>query len=278
MFDLHLHTNLSDGELSVEELLEMLDKLGISTFSITDHNHALSYEYINREKHPHLITGTELATSYKGVIVEVLGYHVNPEIINTWFHNFYSSENLIKNENELWNRLVAISKTKEIYLEKYSLPNTIVKGCSKKTAFKILSENTDFEFKTFKEFFRQGLSNPGSDWYIAEDNLYPSLKETIDLIHSAKGVAILAHPYEYGFKDLEPLLQKCINEGIDGIECFHPSSSMYNSVAMVNFVNENNLLGSGGSDYHRASKKVKPGVYANEDLLNTKCFQWIKGE
>lgn len=278
MFDLHLHTNLSDGELSVNELLEMLNNLGISTFSITDHNHALAYNYINSKDYPGLITGTEIATSYQGRIIEILGYNINPQVINDWYLKFYSESNLIKNENELWHRLVNISQEINMPLTNYTLPEKIVKGCSKKTAFKYLTQYNEFEFKTYKEFFRKGLSNPESPWYVAEDNLYPSLQETIDLIHKANGIAILAHPYEYGLDDLDSLFKACIIKGIDGIECFHPSCSMYNSINITKMLDDKQLLGSGGSDYHRNNKFVKAGVYASKDLLKANCFKWIKGE
>ena len=48
--DLHMHTNLSDGELSVEELLNRLAVNNISLFSITDHNHAKAYDYIENNR------------------------------------------------------------------------------------------------------------------------------------------------------------------------------------------------------------------------------------
>ena len=43
MKDLHLHTNHSDGRLSVSELLSKAEKAKLTTISITDHNTVGAY-------------------------------------------------------------------------------------------------------------------------------------------------------------------------------------------------------------------------------------------
>ena len=42
--DLHLHTRLSDGNLSVEELLTLCKRRGLRCISITDHDNLDSYK------------------------------------------------------------------------------------------------------------------------------------------------------------------------------------------------------------------------------------------
>lgn len=47
MIDLHCHSNFSDGDLSPSELLNKAENMGLSYFSITDHNNCFAYEKID---------------------------------------------------------------------------------------------------------------------------------------------------------------------------------------------------------------------------------------
>ena len=276
MFDLHMHTKFSDGIYNPDELVERLKNEGVTLFSITDHNHSLAYEkYDNFDLN--YIKGTEIATSYEGVIIEILGYKVDHKVINEWYRDFYSADNLAKIENLLFNDLKEMSKENGYQVDQNLEMEKIEKGLSKKTIYYHLFEKyDDFEFKTYKEFFRRGLSNPESPWFLDEGRTYPSIKEVIDLIHKAGGIAFLAHPYEYGFDSFDKLFETLIDLGIDGIECFHPSCAMINSVKLAKYCVENKLLGSGGSDFHSDKRLVPLGVHINKNLFEFECFDWIR--
>ena len=62
--DLHIHTNVSDGTDSPEELLDIVKKEGIDVFSVTDHDAvkaALIINNIRRDGDPLFITGAEFS-------------------------------------------------------------------------------------------------------------------------------------------------------------------------------------------------------------------------
>lgn len=276
MWDLHMHTNLSDGSLSVQELCEYLQKEDIKLFSITDHNHSMAYKEILPTNIPY-ITGTEIATSHKGRVIEIHGYLTDPKIINNWYRNFYSEENLAKNETILFERMKEIILNKNLILTKDLKMSSYEKGISKKTIYyDLIKNNNNFKelFQTYGNFFRQALANPNSDFFINEATTYPSVEEVIDLVHSANGLAILAHPYEYGFKNLTKELG-LLKDKLDGIESFHPSASYRQSLSILDFCEENNLLSSGGSDFHRFEKKVRVGLRVYEDLYDKAPFHWL---
>ena len=50
MIDLHIHSNFSDGAYSVDEILEIAQKIGCTTISIVDHNTCEAYEYLKNMK------------------------------------------------------------------------------------------------------------------------------------------------------------------------------------------------------------------------------------
>ena len=117
-----------------------------------------------------------------------------------------------------------------------------------KENFKILGEFTE----SFGIFFRKGLANPESSYFMNHVEFRPPYKEVIDIIHKAGGKAFLAHPFEYKFDDTIGFIDSLRKEvELDGIECFHPSSEDDNKKdILVNYARKNNLFISGGSDYH----------------------------
>lgn len=276
MFDFHLHTTKSDGVLSVEEMLDTLHLSSIQPFSITDHNHALAYECFDYNNYP-CIPGTEIATSYKGEIIEILGYGIEPTVINEWYKDFYSQDNLKHIEITLFKRIQECAK-KQNYLFDESLQlECFEKGSSKKIMYQELSKNNlDFaiSYPTYKIFFRKGLSNPDSPFFIHEADTYLSFDETINLIHRAGGKAFLAHIFEYDAFRKNGYIEE-VKDRLDGIECFHPSIPMRESVKLFKYCEDNHLYVSGGSDFHKPERHIPFGIHLDSSFLLSSSFDWI---
>lgn len=276
MFDFHLHTTKSDGVLSVEEMLDTLHLSSIQPFSITDHNHALAYECFDYNNYP-CIPGTEIATSYKGEIIEILGFGIEPTVINEWYKDFYSQDNLKHIEITLFKRIQECAK-KQNYLFDESLQlECFEKGSSKKIMYQELSKNNlDFaiSYPTYKIFFRKGLSNPDSPFFIHEADTYLSFDETINLIHRAGGKAFLAHIFEYDAFRKNGYIEE-VKDRLDGIECFHPSIPMRESVKLFKYCEDNHLYVSGGSDFHKPERHIPFGIHLDSSFLLSSSFDWI---
>ena len=79
--DLHLHTRLSDGTLSVEELLALSKRKGLRCISITDHDNLDSYKIAEGPAHDiglELIPGIEISAVWQGKDIHILGYFCDP--------------------------------------------------------------------------------------------------------------------------------------------------------------------------------------------------------
>lgn len=276
MFDFHLHTTKSDGVLSVVEMLDTLHLSSIQPFSITDHNHALAYECFDYNNYP-CIPGTEIATSYKGEIIEILGFGIEPTVINEWYKDFYSQDNLKHIEITLFKRIQECAK-KQNYLFDESLQlECFEKGSSKKIMYQeLFKNNLEFakSYPTYKIFFRKGLSNPDSPFFIHEADTYLSFDETINLIHRAGGKAFLAHIFEYDAFRKNGYIEEVKNR-LDGIECFHPSIPMRESVKLFKYCEDNHLYVSGGSDFHKPERHIPFGVHLDSSFLLSSSFDWI---
>ena len=95
MVDLHMHTKNSDGTDNVKNLLKLCEEKKIEIISITDHDTCKSYVDMQKLDWRNIysgkiIPGCEITTSYKGRIVEILGYGVEPEVINEYMLNYYT--------------------------------------------------------------------------------------------------------------------------------------------------------------------------------------------
>ena len=72
--DLHLHTNLSDGLLSPENVIILAKENGCQTIAITDHELCENYELLSQKYDINIISGIEFNTSISNL--HLLGYGI----------------------------------------------------------------------------------------------------------------------------------------------------------------------------------------------------------
>lgn len=270
MIDLHIHTIYSDGDKTIEEILKMCEEKKLEYISITDHDTCKQYEdeTFNNNKifTGKIIKGSELHAIFQNKNIEILAYNVNHNIINEWCKKYYSEDKLKEQQKICYQRLLDIcDKHGLIYDEnKIIMPIKITEYVeipiykeimAHKENHKILGEFTE----SFNVFFRKGLANPTSRYFMNHVEFRPKYKEVIDIIHKAGGKAFLAHPFEYKFENIIQFIDDLMQEArLDGIECFHPSSvDEDKSELLVNYARKNNMFICGGSDYHG---KLKPDI------------------
>ena len=270
MIDLHIHTTYSDGDKTVAEILKMCEEKKLEYISLTDHDtckqyndKALKDNNIFRGK---IIKGTELHAIFQKKNIEILAYDIDTEVINNWCEKYYSEDKLKEQQKILFKRLLDIA-------DKHGIIYNIDKIQKPKNAFEYVEPLIYNEFLKYKEnynilgefaqsfniFFRKGLANPKSSYFMNHIEFRPQYKEVIDIIHKAGGKAFLAHPFEYKIEDTITLIEKLRKDtNLDGIECFHPSSEEKSKRdILITYAKENNLFISGGSDYHG---KIKPNI------------------
>jgi len=267
MIDMHMHTVYSDGDKTVEEVLKMCEERKLEYISITDHDTCSQYDdellKNNNIFSGKIIKGTELHAVFQDKSIEILAYNINTNIISEWREKYYSEEQLKEQQIICYKRLLKIcDKHGLIYDEsKIIQPNDPYKYVERPIYEELMSHEENYkklgEFtESFSIFFRKGLANPKSSYFMNHIEFRPAYREVIDIIHKAGGKAFLAHPFEYKFDDTIKFIDDLRTEfELDGIECFHPSSEVDNKKdILVEYVRKNNLYISGGSDYHGTSK------------------------
>ncbi|MEP7001942.1 MAG: PHP domain-containing protein, partial [bacterium] len=88
----------------------------------------------------------------------------------------------------------------------------------------------------------------GKPAYVAKDQL--TMADAIAIIHSAGGIAVLAHPGPAGTRERLTALRAL---GLDGVEVKHPGHSPSDTARLNTLSAQLGLVMSGGSDWHGAA-------------------------
>lgn len=240
MIDLHLHTTYSDGTRTPEELL-LCVKDKFSAIAITDHDTIDGIKVGIEAKKKHgldilLIPGIELSATYSDQEVHILGYGIeisNPLLLET----------LTKLKTERIERIKqTVLKLTEIGLpmDFNELPVSTIPGRAHVARTMVEKGYVKSVEQAFNDFLF-----PGKAGYVARNKLSP--KTAIDLIHQAKGIAVLAHPSLLGIRLSGSLLKEI---PVDGIEVYHSAHTCEETSFFEAFASKHKLLITGGSDCH----------------------------
>lgn len=273
--DLHIHSSHSDGSLTTQELLDLLEANGAELISFTDHDSVGCYDDImNGIAKPYknliIVPGVEITCSVDGVYRDILGYGIDCTVIKQYFEERYSPVRKLQKQKEYVVAMKNVCQAHGIYFEQSVDATRGVKS----EGFSLMhdeicryQENIEkYPFiQNATDFFWNYTCNPKSSFYtgISEDTL--TTREAIELIHDAGGKAIVAHPYHYKMSDEETLsyIKGLVELGVDGVEIKHVSHSNTDVNKLIAISTDLGLLTSGGSDFHG---HLKPDVH----LLNGK--------
>ena len=275
LIDLHIHSNLSDGELSPKEIIDKAVNNGVSVIAIADHDTTLAYndELFNyaKENNVKLITAVEISTKYKGIGIHVLGYNFD-------INNMKLKEKLyaIRNARHIYLHDVA-TKLKEFgYIIDVDSLDKIDAVTKAHIALNIVEneDNRELLLKTFghipsKGEFIETRLNEGCPCYVEKEAISP--KEASDLIREAGGKVVLAHPVAYKYEDGlsdDDILNLVKEMKPDGIEANYiylekNSSKINESAHWNNFAKHHNLITTIGSDFHK-----NDGIHSDIGLIN----------
>lgn len=244
--DLHCHTTLSDGSLGIEELIAQARKTGIDILSITDHDTLSSYSRaaVLAERYGvKVIQGVEMSAWDKdrNQKVHILCYAPKkPDRL----------EGLCLKSCEIRKSCSKemIEKVKELF--PISEESVLKHSTGSKSIFKQHIMRALIEYGYALEFYgdlNNELFNLENGTCLVERE-YPDVKFVLELIRSARGVAVMAHPAQYNNIDL---LEELAAEGkIDGVEIGHYTAGDEDVKRMTEIAEKYNLIVTGGSDFH----------------------------
>ena len=261
--DLHLHSKYSDGECSVQCLLEIAHDKGLKAVAITDHDTTDGYPLahsISSELGIELITGTELSSEVDGVDVHILGYFV--DIYNKTLKKKLQEMKEVRYERA--KKMVQNLNRQGIDLRFETVLKIAGEGAIGRPHIATAMLNEELVY-SFKEAFEKyiGYDSPA---YVEKLKLLPS--EVFRLILDAGGIPVLAHPSD--IKD-EILLQLIEGE-LSGLEVFSSYHTTEDEAHFLSLAKEYNLLVTAGSDFH--GRDVKPDVKMGDVRGN--CYKLVE--
>ena len=269
MIDMHMHTTYSDGADSLIEVLKKAESLKLEYISITDHDTCEGYKELAKldvKKYfsGQIINGVEIKCAYKKRLIEILGYKVDPKVINNFMEEFHKTKSKEILQQKYFDILherctdmgLVMSKKEDIEFN----PKTDWASIKIYNDIKAHEENKlkvpdDFwsEFNIFSKKYCGDVNYP---LYIDKSEDYLQLDEAIKLVKDAGGLVFLPHIFIYKWaEDKKKLLDDIVAEyDVDGIECMHSEFSQDDIDYLLNYTQKNHFYRSGGSDYHGKNK------------------------
>ncbi len=264
--DLHCHSVVSDGTLTPEQLAERAKANGVELWALTDHDEvggqdrALAAAKANGM---HYLTGVEISITFVNKTVHIVGLGFDA-------HDAQLQKGLLQTRGGRGERAKEMSEG----LAKVGIHGAY-EGALKYAGNHELISRTHFARflveagvcqdtnEVFRRFLTEG--NPG---FVPHS--WASLKNAVQWIVQAKGMAVIAHPARYGFTPNEEfaLFTEFKNYGGQGVEVVTGSHTPAEYVTYADMAKEFDLFASRGSDFHSPS----------ESRIDLGTLPWLPGQ
>lgn len=262
--DLHIHTNLSDGLLSPEDVVKSAVREGCKMISITDHELLNDYSDLESKYEIKIVSGIEFNTSITNL--HLLGYGmsdlqgITDEMTRLRLHNEKVCYEVIQRLKEDG---FDISVDKILnYLESIKLSSEILdkRKIVKYLMFKGYSDSIIGTYNT--------LIGANQKYYVPNKKISP--QDIIELVKQCNGITILAHPTTLNlcYDDLVEEIQRLQKSGLSGIEIINGKIKNEIFYKYQKIARELGMLEIVGSDFHqpdidRIGIEVDDNIYEN---------------
>lgn len=260
--DLHCHSTCSDGTCTPEELVKHALAIGLKGLSITDHDTVDAYKTaipLAEKLGLSLIIGVEFSTVHRDTSIHILGYNfslTHPKI----------AELCKRHEKRRKERNLAILE--KLRLSKMPIdPSEIAGDHTVGRPHIALAMMKHGYVRTIKEAFQRYIGD-GKPCFQRETSI--STEETIEIIHEAGGIAVLAHPHLITSKTT---LKSLLKLSFDGIECYYALFPKERAYQWLDIAEKRKLIPTGGSDFHGENRTSIP---LGASWVNLETFNRIK--
>ncbi len=264
--DLHCHSVVSDGTLTPEQLAARAKANGVELWALTDHDEvggqdrALAAAQANDLKY---LTGVEISITFASKTVHIVGLGFdahNEQLVNGLRQTRGGRGERAKEMSEGLAQ-VGIHGAYEGALKYVGNPELISR--THFARFLVETGACQDTNEVFRRFLTEG--NPGF-----VPHRWATLKDAVQWIVQAGGMAIIAHPARYGFTPNEEfaLFSEFKNHGGQGVEVVTGSHTPAEYVTYADMAQEFGLFASRGSDFHSP----------DESRIDLGTLPWLPGQ
>jgi 3',5'-nucleoside bisphosphate phosphatase len=256
MIDLHTHTTASDGRCTPPELVTRARHAGVTVLSVTDHDTVAAYDAARdacADAGIEFVAGIEITAVRDEADIHILGYFIDPASAPLLAFLAAQRQQRVERIRRMIERLRAlgIALDAEALLQPaIANPNTAVGRPWIARALVAAGH-----VATTSEAFDVWLAR-GRPAFVPRQGAAPA--EVIARIHSAGGIASLAHP---GLIGRDVWIPEFAAAGLDAIEAYHTNHDEAATAHYLAIAEGLNLAVSGGSDYHadESHGALRPG-------------------
>ncbi|MBT8084356.1 MAG: PHP domain-containing protein [Woeseia sp.] len=244
-FDLHCHTNVSDGQLSPAQLLERAAAQGVTHLAITDHDTVNAYPDLDCPVGITLIPGIELSTQWRNRGVHIVGLNIDVDnpVLQTGILQQQAAR--AQRARKIAARLVK-QGLPDVHDEALAAAGGSNVGRPHFAQALVAQALVPDISAAFKKYLGDGKVGDVRD-------VWPDHDVVIEWIRAAGGIAVLAHPEHYKFTrtKLCELLRDFVAAGGTGIEVISGKQEEKITRKLATLADDFGLLASVGSDFHR---------------------------
>jgi predicted metal-dependent phosphoesterase TrpH len=245
IFDLHTHSNLSDGALPPAELLARAAEKRVNVLAITDHDTITSgYESVAKVHDIRLIAGIELSTQWENTGIHVVG--LNFEVQSPVMQQAAVSQTAARLRRA---QLIAVNLEKQGISNAYAGAAAFAPGGYIGRPHFAQHIVASGKAKTMQAAFKKYLAT-GQAGDVKKT--WADLPQIVAWILGANGIPVLAHPLKYPLtrSKLKRLLHEFKQWGGQGMEVVSGQQTPEQTRDMGKLCTELDLLASCGSDFH----------------------------
>lgn len=258
IYDLHSHTQASDGLLTPEELVHRAVEMRVGTLAITDHDTtsaipAAQAEILRAGLNLTLINGVEISTLWENHEIHIVGLSIDIE---------HPAMVTLLDEQKARRQARAMQIGER--LEKAHIPGAwegalrlanggaVTRGHFAR--FLIESGKASDVAGVFKKYLARGKTG-----YVPPQ--WCTIKQAIDVIHHSGGKAVVAHPgrYDLSAKWLKRLLAHFAEQGGDAMEVAQCQQAPNERTQLAAYAQQFGLMASQGSDFHQPCPWIELG-------------------
>jgi 3',5'-nucleoside bisphosphate phosphatase len=246
-YDLHCHSNVSDGVLSPTELVQRAHEHGVTALALTDHDTTagvVEAKEAAAQTGVKLIAGIELSASWKDKTFHIVGLGIDPDY-----------PPLLEATRHL--QVIRLERAGQIAakLEKKRIPGAF-EAVTKAAEDSMITRThfadflvSHFHVSSQQDAFDRYLAK-GKPAYVA--TVWAEMELAVNWITQSGGIAVLAHPLRYRLTAswMKRLLTAFKQAGGQGIEVVTGRCNADEIKLAAKYANDFELAGSVGSDFH----------------------------
>lgn len=245
-YDLHCHSTASDGVLSPREVVLRAFEQGVNVLALCDHDTVAGIDEAKQtadEIGIALISGVEVSTDWEGRGIHIVGLNfdkMHPKMLALLENQKVLRE---KRALEIGAKLEKVGISNAYEGAKTLADGEVTRAHYARYLVQIGKVSNDGQ--AFKRYL-----GPGKSAFVKAE--WTNIPTTIETIHAAGGIAVIAHPLRYNMtgKWVRRLMADFKTWGGDGVEIADCGQTKDQRQILARWANEFDLLGSVGSDFH----------------------------